>query len=106
PSGAVASCLSTYAMRHLDRFFMTGDKGWMEMKPSSGYGPIKGQTHKGDLQQPHSTHQTLQMDGMAQIIFEGKQPIVPIDGEEGLKDMKIIDAIYLAVNSGEKIKLQ
>ncbi|NND79460.1 MAG: Gfo/Idh/MocA family oxidoreductase [Maribacter sp.] len=106
PSGAVASCLSTYAMRHLDRFFMTGEKGWMEMKPSSGYGPIKGQTHKGELQQPHSTHQTLQMDGMAQIIFEGKQPIVPIDGEEGLKDMKIIDAIYLAVNSGKKIELQ
>ena len=105
PSGAVASCLSTYAMRHLDRFFMTGDDGWVEMKPSTGYGPIKGRTHNGELEQPHSTHQTLQMDGMAQIIFEGIKPIVPVDGEEGVKDMKIIDAIYLAAKTGEKVML-
>ncbi len=105
PSGAVASCLSTYAMRHLDRFFMTGDDGWVEMKPSTGYGPIKGRTHKGELEQPHITHQTLQMDGMAQIIFEGIEPIVPVDGEEGVKDMKIIDAIFLAAKTGEKVML-
>jgi predicted dehydrogenase len=105
PSGAVASCLSTYAMRHLDRFFMTGDDGWVEMKPSTGYGPIKGRTHKGELTQPHITHQTLQMDGMAQIIFEGIEPIVPVDGEEGVKDMKIIDAIFLAAKTGEKVML-
>jgi len=105
PSGAVASCLSTYAMRHLDRFFMTGDDGWVEMKPSTGYGPIKGRTHKGELEQPHITHQTLQMDGMAKIIFEGIKPIVPVDGEEGVKDMKIIDAIFLAAKTGKKVML-
>jgi len=105
PSGAVASCLSTYAMNHLDRFYMVGENGWVEMKPSTGYGPIKGRTHKGELNQPHSTHQTLQMDGMAQLIFEGVQPLVPVDGEEGLKDMKIIDAIYKAVKTGGKVNL-
>ena len=105
PSGAVASCLSTYAMRHLDRFFMTGDNGWVEMKPSTGYGPIKGRTHKGELDQAHSTHQTLQMDGMAQIIFDGINPIVSVDGEEGVKDMKIIDAIFLAAKTGVKVML-
>ncbi len=105
PSGAVANCLSTYAMNNLDRFFMTGSKGWMEMRPSTGYGPIKGRTHKGELDQPHTTHQTLQMDGMAELIFEGKQPIVPVNGEEGVKDMKIIDAIYEAVKSGGKVSL-
>lgn len=105
PSGAVASCLSTYAMRHLDRFFMTGDDGWVEMKPSTGYGPIKGRTHKGELSQPHITHQTLQMDGMAQIIFKDINPIVPVDGEEGVKDMKIIDAIFLAAKTREKVML-
>ena len=104
-SGAVASCLSTYAMRHLDRFFMTGADGWVEMKPSTGYGPIKGRTHNGELEQPHITHQTLQMDGMAKIIFEGIEPIVPVDGEEGVKDMKIIDAIFLAAKTGEKVML-
>ena len=105
PSGATASCLSTYAMRHLDRFFLNGEKGFVEMQPSTGYGPIKGRTHQGELTQPHITHQTLQMDGMAQLIFEGVQPIVPVDGEEGLKDLKIIDAIYKAVKTGKRVDL-
>ncbi|WP_425237062.1 Gfo/Idh/MocA family protein [Ulvibacterium sp.] len=105
PSGAIASCLSTYAMSHLDRFFLNGEDGFAEMQPSTGYGPIKGRTHKGELKQPHITHQTLQMDGMAQLIFEGVEPIVPLDGEEGVKDMKIIDAIYLAVKTGKRVDL-
>ena len=45
------------------------------------------------------------MDGMAQLIFEGVQPIVPVDGEEGLKDLKIIDAIYEAVKTGKRVDL-
>lgn len=105
PSGAVASCLSTYNMRNLDRFYITGDDGFAEMQPSTGYGPIEGRTHKGKLTQPHITHQTLQMDGMAAIIFEGVQPIVPVDGKEGVKDMKIIDAIFKAVKTGGKVAL-
>jgi len=105
PSGAVASCLSTYAMNNLDRFFLNGSEGFAEMQPSTGYGPIEGRTHKGKLTQPHITHQTLQMDGMAQIIFDDIQPIVPVDGEEGVKDMKIIDAIFQAAKTGEKVEL-
>lgn len=105
PSGAVASCLSTYAVGHLDRFFLNGVDGYAEMQPSTGYGPIKGSTHLGPLTKPHLTHQTLQMDEMSAIILENKQPIVPVDGEEGLKDMKIIDAIYNAAKSDSKFPL-
>jgi len=102
PGGAVASCLSTYAMGNLDRFFLDGSKGFAELKPATGYGPIQGRTSVGELTFPHVTHQTVQMDEMASIILENKKPIVPVDGEEGLKDMKIIDAIYKAVKSGKK----
>jgi len=105
PSGAVASCLSTYNMNHLDRFFLNGEKGFAEMQPSTGYGPIKGRTHKGELTQPHVTHQTLQMDEMAGIILDGNTPLVPVDGNEGLKDLKIIDAIYRACATGSKQEL-
>ncbi|RYG01124.1 MAG: Gfo/Idh/MocA family oxidoreductase, partial [Chitinophagaceae bacterium] len=105
PGGAVASCLSTYAMNNLDRFFLDGDKGFAELLPSTGYGPIMGKTNKGELTQPHKTHQAVQMDEMASIIFENKKPVIPVDGEEGLKDLKIIDAIYAAVKSGQKVKL-
>ncbi|MBL7740819.1 MAG: Gfo/Idh/MocA family oxidoreductase [Chitinophagaceae bacterium] len=106
PSGAMASCLSTYNMNNLDRFFLNAEKGFAEMQPSTGYGPIKARTNKGELTHTHVTHQTVQMDEMADIILNGKQPIVPVDGEEGLKDLKIIDAIYEAVRSGKKTKLQ
>jgi predicted dehydrogenase len=106
PSGAVASCLSTYNMNNLDRFFLNAEKGFAELLPSTGYGPIKGRTNKGELTQPHQTHQTVQMDEMAGIIFENKQPVVPVDGEEAVRDLKIIDAIYLAVKTGKKVDLK
>ena len=105
PGGAVASCLSSYNINHLDRFFMSGDKGFAEMQPSTGYGPIKGRTHLGELAQPVTTHQTVQMDEMAAIIFEDKNLVVPVNGEEGLKDLRIIDAIYQAVKTGKKVNL-
>jgi predicted dehydrogenase len=105
PSGAVASCLSTYSMNYLDRFYLNGEKGFAELNPSTGYGPIKGRTHLGELNNPHVTHQTVQMDEMAEMILENKKPLVPVDGEEGLKDLRIIDAIYRAVREGKKVNL-
>ena len=105
PGGAVASCLSTYTMNNLDRFFLNGEKGFAELHPATGYGPIKGRTNQGELTNPHITHQTVQMDEMAGMILENKKPLVPMDGEEGLKDLKIIDAIYQAIKQGTKVKL-
>ena len=105
PGGAVASCLSTYAMNNLDRFFLNGEKGFAELQPSTGYGPIKGRTNKGELTHPHVTHQTVQMEEFSDIILTGKVPVVPVNGEEAVKDLKIIDAIYLAAKTGKKITL-
>jgi len=105
PSGAIASCLSTYNANHLDRFFLSGEKGFGELYPATGYGPIKGRTHLGELDFPHRIHQTVQMDEMSAIILQGKVPVVPVDGEEGWKDMRIIDAIYKSVASGKRESL-
>jgi predicted dehydrogenase len=105
PSGAIASCLSTYAMNGLDKFYLNCEKGFAEMQPSTGYGPIKARTNKGELTHEHVTHQTVQMDEMSSILLEGKKPIVPIDGEEGLKDLKIMDAIFAAIKTGKKVML-
>jgi predicted dehydrogenase len=107
PSGATASCLSTYAMNGIDKFYLNGEKGFAEMQPSTGYGPIKARTHKGELTHPHVTHQTVQLDEMAAIILEGKQPIVPVDGEEGLKDVIIIEAIFKSIaDRGAKVLIK
>ena len=106
PSGAVASCLSTYAMNYLDRFFVTGEKGYGLLSPATGYGPIEGETNKGKLTHPHKTHQTVQMDEMSAIIFDNKVPVIPVDGEEGLRDMKVIDAIYEAIRTGKSTEIR
>ena len=105
PGGAVASCLSTYSMNNLDKFFLNGTKGFAQLDPATGYGPIKGRTNKGPIDAPIVTHQTVQMDEMADIILRDKKPVVPVDGEEAVKDLKIIDAIYQACKSAQKIKL-
>jgi predicted dehydrogenase len=105
PSGVVASCLSSYNMNFLDRFFLSGHEGFAELMPATGYGPIKGRTHKGEINQPAVVHQTVQLDEMAAMIFDGHQAVIPADGQEAVKDLKIIDAIYQAVKSGEKVSL-
>jgi len=76
------------------------------MQPSTGYGPIKARTNKGEIEFPHVTHQTVQMDEMSDIILKGKKVEVPVDGEEGVKDLKIMGAIVEATKTGKKIPLK
>jgi predicted dehydrogenase len=107
PSGAIAQCLSTYSMGNVDRFLLIGENGYAELNPANGYGPLEGNTQDGPLSaESPAMQQTLQMDEMADILLNGKTPVVPVDGEEGVKDSKIIDAIYAAVKSGKKISLK
>ena len=106
PSGAVASCLSTYNMNNLDRFFLDGSDGYAELLPATGYGPTQGRTHKGELTQPEPVHQTLQMDSMSDILLRGAKPVVPVDGQEAVRDMTIIHAIYEAARTGQKVMLK
>jgi predicted dehydrogenase len=106
PGGAVASCLSSYSMNNLDRFFLDGLTGYAELRPATGYDPTQGLTNRGPLNFPFVAHQTTQMDEMASIIFEGKKPVVPVDGEEAVKDLKIIEGIYASAKSGKTVNLQ
>ena len=75
------------------------------MSPAYSYGPIKGTTSAGPMNQPVTHHQTLMMEGVCKTFLEtGKFPQHMI-GEEGVRDMKILMSIYEAAASGKKIKL-
>jgi len=102
PSGAVSSSVTSYAS-HSERLFVSAEQGWIELRPAFGYGPIKGKTNKGEMNFPHTNHQALQLDDFALCVQENRESSV--SGEEGLKDMKIIEAIYKAVATGKKVKL-
>lgn len=106
PSGVVASCGTTYNFNNYERLYVIGEKGFVELAPAFGYGPIKGRTNKGTMDLPHTVHQTLQMDGIANSILNNG-PHFNATGEEGLKDMRVIDAIYESIrNGGAKTAVQ
>ncbi|HRO44971.1 Gfo/Idh/MocA family oxidoreductase [Agriterribacter sp.] len=105
PSGVIASCGTTYNFNNYERVYLIGDKGFAELSPAFGYGPIQGRTHLGPMNQPLITHQAAQMDGLADCILNGT-PDPGMTGEEGLKDMVVVDAIYESLRKGgEKIYL-
>ncbi|GAA4916104.1 Gfo/Idh/MocA family oxidoreductase [Mucilaginibacter defluvii] len=81
----------------------TAEKGQFSLEPAFGYGGIKGTTHEGIMNFPQINQQAAQMDDFALCVLNKKQTRVP--GEEGLKDMKVIDAIYRSIVSGKKEKI-
>jgi predicted dehydrogenase len=51
-------------------------------------------------------HQTVQLDAMSDILLRGAKPEVPVDGGEAVKDMVIVQAIYAAAKTGQKVMLK
>lgn len=104
PSGAVANC-STSCGFNIDRFYAAADEGSFELSPALSYGPFKGKTSEKELQFPVINQQKAQLDGICQLILENKPLPNHITGEEGLKDIKVINAIYKAAETGKKIAI-
>lgn len=104
PSGAVCNSSSTYNCG-VDRFFASADEGQFELSPGISYGPFVGKTSKGEMHFPDINQQAAQMDGIGKLILENKPLPNHIIGEEGLKDLKIMMAIYEAAETGKKIQL-
>lgn len=99
PGGSVANCYTTYASS-AERLFISAADGWVELRPAFGYGPIQGSTSKGPMDLPVVNHQAVQLDGMAQCILRKTESTA--SGEEGLRDLKVIEAIYRSVREGGK----
>ncbi len=52
---------------------------------------------------PQVNQQALQMDGQAQSLMQNEETRVP--GEMGMRDVKILMAIYEAARAGNKVPL-
>ncbi len=104
PSGAIANSFSSYNS-NIGRFYASADNGFFELNPAYGYGPLKGRTSNGDLNLPIVNHQTAQMDGIGKVLLAKQSLPDHISGEEGLRDVRILMAIYEAARSGKKITL-
>lgn len=102
PSGAVAASTTTYAA-NVERLFATCERGWFELGPAYGYDGQRGRTSQGPMDFPIITEQTLQMDDFVDCIVNDRPS--EVSGEEGLRDMKIIEAIYRAAETGDKVMI-
>lgn len=102
PSGTVANLHTSFGVS-MNYLHVSATQGWFKLDPFSSYGGIKGATKDGALNYPVINQQAAQMDGVADSILNDKPMLVP--GEEGLLDMRVVDAIYRAAETGRKIQI-
>ena len=102
PSGAVCSSTSSYNS-NIDRFYASADDGFFELSPAVSYGPFKGRTSKGELNFPVVNQQATQLDEIGKVLLANEPLPNHITGEEGLKDVKVLQAIYKSARTHKKV---
>ena len=103
PSGAICDAVTSYN-HGSDTFRAEGDKGWIDFQTHAfGYQVGTVVTSRGPLHYPAPYQQALQMDDFADCILSNRE--TPVPGEMGLRDIKIIMAIYEAAATGKRVKV-
>ena len=99
PSGTVANC-ETGFHANFNYLKVFCEKGWYNLEPFSAYNGIKGQKVKGEFTYKQVNQQARQMDEVAWCIKNKKPMRVP--GEEGLKDIIVVEKIWESISQGGK----
>ncbi len=111
PSGALANLSSSYGAHRASRIAVYGDEGSLILENAF---PYKGQqlsevrAHDGRdvrslLRIAAADHFALEMDHMADYVLKDQNPRTP--GEEGLRDMVLMDSIYQAARDKRTLAL-
>lgn len=110
PSGAIGQCLSMYSANQ-NHILLMGDQGRIELEPATRYDGNHMWTGRDGREQeiatpppgPGKTQFAGQLDHMAQCVLTGSEPVV--SGEEGLRDLRIIEAIYRSAKEKRTVRL-
>ncbi len=112
PSGLVAQCASSYGTHESKFLRLSGALGWAEMDPAFSYTGLKlrmgtvvdgkNQTIEPDIDAGDQF--AREIDHMARCVIDGIVPHTP--GEEGLQDMRILEAIYESARTGRRVTLE
>ncbi|HMG01665.1 MAG TPA: Gfo/Idh/MocA family oxidoreductase [Edaphobacter sp.] len=105
PSGAVASCTTTYGASMPGYYKVFGSKGWLEVDEFGYQGLHLTANYRSDRNtpptkideknpEPDPKQFARQIDHFSRCILESRTPDTP--GEEGLKDIQHIASIYKA----------
>ncbi|HEX4810669.1 MAG TPA: Gfo/Idh/MocA family oxidoreductase [Bryobacteraceae bacterium] len=99
PSGAVASCNTTYGANMPGFYRVHGSKGIIHLEPAFAYqglhlkAEIKGESPIDDLNTDKDPAQfVMEADYFSDCVLNDKEP--KSNGEEGLRDMQLIAKVY------------
>ncbi len=113
PSGIIANCLSSYGHYEARRYRLYASDGWFGMDPAFSYQGLRlesGRKIEGGIDVREERRLTevdqfgLEFDHFAQAIRENFTPFTP--GEEGLQDVRLIEAIYRSARDGAPVMLE
>jgi predicted dehydrogenase len=107
PSGVLANCSSSYGYVSQNRYRVIGTEGWLDMDPATIYSGLRMKVGRKNIIEeinlPVRDHFALEMDHMSQCVMENEHPLTP--GEEGLRDITLMMAIYEAARTGKTAKV-
>jgi len=101
-NGVIAECSCSYS-QYRNHLRVEAENGWFEIAPSFSYSGLKGRTPEGKMDIKPINQQAAQMDDFALAIMNNRP--TPVPGEMGRRDVRIIEAIYEAMNTGKKVKI-
>ena len=108
PSGVIGSCMSMYSANQ-NHILLMGEKGRIELEPGTRYDGNRLWVGKEWAKEvtpppgPGATQWAGQLDHLSQCVLQDREPIVP--GEEGLRDIRIIEAVYRSAREQKRIAL-
>ena len=102
PGSIRAECKTSYT-QSLNRLRAEAEKGWFEVSPAYSYRGIKGRTSDSEMNFESVNQQARQMDDFA-LAIKNNRP-TPVPGEMGRQDVKILQAIYKAMETGQKVEI-
>jgi glucose-fructose oxidoreductase len=103
PGGAVARCKTSFGMG-MNYLRVNCDQGWYELSPFQSYSGIRGITSDGTiLKSEIPNQQARQMDNDSIAIMENREVLVP--GEEGIKDVRLVEAVYRSASLNKPVEL-
>ncbi len=104
PGGVIAHGATTYAFNGMNYLRGLADNGWFELAPNAyGYSGLVGRTNQGPIELPQVDHFAAEMDDFAEGLLRNRPFRAP--GEEGLADLKVIEAMYRSIAEGRAVKV-
>ncbi|MCL4116952.1 UNVERIFIED_CONTAM: hypothetical protein GTU68_037367 [Idotea baltica] len=100
PSGTIANCATSIGL-NVNYLNVTATKGFYNLSPFQAYNGVKGVTSDSVLNYQIENQQTRQMDDNALSILNDTDVLVP--GEEGMKDIIVVEAIHRSVREGRRV---